>query len=124
MCEIINICCFKPLAGFIGAYVWESYSLLLIKIQTLLTCVVVQSLSHVLLFCSPIDCSPTGFLSPWNFPDKSTVVGCHFFLQGIFPNQGSNLRLLHWQGDSLPISHEGSPSGHVLTNKLIKQSTN
>ena len=28
---------------------------------------------------------------------------------GIFPNQGSNLCLLHWQVDSLPLSRQGSP---------------
>ena len=32
-------------------------------------------------------------------------MGCHFLLQGIFPTQGSNLRLLHWQANSLPLSH-------------------
>ena len=34
--------------------------------------------------------------------------GCHFLLQRIFPNQGSNLCLLHWQADSLPLSHQGN----------------
>ena len=29
---------------------------------------------------------------------------------GIFLTQGLNLRLLHWQEDSLPLSHQGSPS--------------
>ena len=28
---------------------------------------------------------------------------------GIFPDEGSNLCLLHWQADSLPLSHQGSP---------------
>ena len=28
---------------------------------------------------------------------------------GIFPGQGSNLCLLHWQADSLPLSYWGSP---------------
>ena len=32
---------------------------------------------------------------PWDFPDKNTEVGCHFFFQGIFPTQGLNLSLLH-----------------------------
>ena len=47
---------------------------------------------------------------------QNTRVGCHFLLQGIFLTQGSNpclLRLLqlpHWQADSLPLSHWGSPS--------------
>ena len=27
---------------------------------------------------------------------------------GIFPDQGLNLCLLHWQADSLPLSHQGS----------------
>ena len=27
---------------------------------------------------------------------------------GIFPDQGQNLCLLHWQADSLPLSHQGS----------------
>ena len=30
---------------------------------------------------------------------------------GIFPDQGSYLCLLHWQADSLPLSHQGSPFG-------------
>ena len=29
------------------------------------------------------------FLCPWDSPGKNTGVGCHFFLQGIFPIQGS-----------------------------------
>ena len=28
---------------------------------------------------------------------------------GIFLDQGSNLRLLHWQADSLPLSYQGNP---------------
>ena len=42
---------------------------------------------------------------PW----KNTGEGCHFLLQGIFPTQGSNSSLLHWQVDSFPLSHPGSP---------------
>ena len=29
---------------------------------------------------------------------------------GVFPDQGLNLCLFHWQADSLPLSHQGSPS--------------
>ena len=29
---------------------------------------------------------------------------------GIFPDQGSNLCPLHWQADSQPLRHQGSPS--------------
>ena len=46
-----------------------------------------------------------------DFPGKKTGVGCHFLLQSIFLTQGLNLcllGLLHWQVDSLPLSHQGS----------------
>ena len=36
----------------------------------------------------------TRFFCPWDFPGKNTGVGCHFFLQGVFPTQGSNPCLL------------------------------
>ena len=61
--------------------------------------------------CDLMDCSLPGSeepLSPWNFPGKSTGVGCHFLLQGIFPAQGSNPSLLHWQVGSLPLSYQGA----------------
>ena len=51
---------------------------------------------------------PSRLLSPWNFPGKDTGVGCHFLLQGIFLTQGLSSILLHWQADSLPLSHLGS----------------
>ena len=38
-------------------------------------------------------------LHPWDFPVKSTGVGCHFLLQGIFLTQGLNPSFLHWQTD-------------------------
>ena len=43
--------------------------------------------------------------------------GCHYLLQGIFPTQGSNLRLclLYWQGDSSPAVPLGSWEVFPLT---------
>ena len=40
------------------------------------------------------------------------VASSHSLLQGILPTQGSNLSLLHWQADSLPLSQQGS---HIIT---------
>ena len=37
-----------------------------------------------------------------------------YFLQGIFPSQESKLHLLHWQVDSLPLSHLANESLHVV----------
>ena len=56
-----------------------------------------------------MDYSPPGFSVLWIFPGKNTGVGCHFLLQGLFRTQESNSSLLHWQGDFLPLSHQGSP---------------
>ena len=52
-------------------------------------------------------------LYQWGFPGKNTGVGCNFPLQGILQTQGLNLPLLHWQADSLRLSHQGSPSQSV-----------
>ena len=56
----------------------------------------------------PHGLSPTRVLCPWNFPGKNTIVGCYFLPRGIFPPQGVNLYLLHWQSNSLPPLHLGS----------------
>ena len=62
---------------------------------------------------------PHGLLCPWGFPDKNTAVGCHFLLQRIFLTHGSNLCLLYWQVDSLPLSHHGkSPLLNATISKL------
>ena len=37
-------------------------------------------------------------------------MGCHFLFQGIFPTQGSNPHLLHWQAEG------GSVVKNLLTN--------
>ena len=49
---------------------------------------------------------PLRLLYPWDSPGKSTEVGSHAPLEGIFLTQGSNLHLLsllHWQAGSLPV---------------------
>ena len=75
-------------------------------------------LGSLLLFSHYVTCG--SFAAPWtvarqaplcsqDFLGKNTGVGCHFLLQGIFLTQGSNPCLLHWQADSSPLSHQGSP---------------
>ena len=36
---------------------------------------------------------------------------------GIFPDQGTNPCLLHWQADSQPLRHQGSPRAILLRNQ-------
>ena len=62
-----------------------------------------------LTLLQPMGCSLPRLIRPWNFSGKDTGLGCHFLFQGIFPTQGSNPCLLHWQADSLPLNHQGSP---------------
>ena len=55
----------------------------------------------------------TRLLCPWDSPGKSTGMGCHALLQGIFQIQGLNLhllRFLHWQAGSLPLA---PPPRHI-----------
>ena len=53
---------------------------------------------------------PHGLYSQWNSPGQNTGVGSCFFLQGIFPTQGSNPGLTHWKRILYQLSHQGSPS--------------
>ena len=93
-------------------HLWPSkicFAISNLKIR-LLFCVAVQSLSHFWLFCDP------RLLCSWDFPGKNTRVGRHFLLQGIFPAQGLNPCLLHWQANSSPLSHLGSPKVRLGPN--------
>ena len=56
-------------------------------------------------------------LCPWNSPGKSTGMGCHSLLQGIFPIQGLNVGLLHCRQILLP----SEPPGKLT---IIKRSIN
>ena len=73
----------------------------------------------------PHGLQPTRLLCPWNSPGKNAGVGCHFFLQGIFPSQGSNPGLLHCRQTLYPLSHRGSrtweATNHSITSSLTSQ---
>ena len=69
-------------------------------------CLVAESYPTLL---QPHGLLPTWLLYPWDFTGKNTGVGSHSLLQGILLTHGSNPHLMHWQADSLPLSHQGSP---------------
>ena len=58
----------------------------------------------------PVDYSPARLLCHGISQTRITGVDCHLLLQGIFPTQELNLHILHWQADSLPLSHQESPT--------------
>ena len=95
--------------------------------------------------CNPMDCSPvqlfatpwtvvlsnslqphrllpTTLLRPWDFPGKTTGVGCHFLLKEIFPTQGSNAGLPHCRQTLYCLSHQGSPCFRKTTNRYLPSS--
>ena len=39
--------------------------------------------------------------------------------RGIFPDQGLNPSLLHWQADSLLLSHQGSPFISISKRQIL-----
>ena len=87
-------------------------------------CSLMLSLSCIWLSGTPwtADHHHCRLLCPWTFPGKNIGVGWLFLLQRTFPTQGSKLHLLHhlhWQADSLPLSHLGSPN-YILIKKNYK----
>ena len=55
------------------------------------------------------DCSPPGSSVHGTYQARILEWVAIFLLQRIFPALGSNPCLLHWQADSLLLSHQGSP---------------
>ena len=68
-----------------------------------------------------MDCSLPGPSVHGDSPDKNTGVGCHAFLQVIFPVQGSNPGLLLCRAILYHLSHQGSPSWVLEEWKLARQ---
>ena len=73
------------------AAVPDRHDILVHRSATAKSCWVTSVLSDSL---SPDGLLPTRLLCPWDFPGKTTGMGCHALLQGIFLTQGSNLHLL------------------------------
>ena len=74
-----------------------------------------------LTLCNSMDHRPAKLLCPCDYPGRNTGVGCYALLQGIFLTQGLNprlLHLLHWQADSLPLGHLGSPDLRSMKSHL------
>ena len=80
--------------------------------------IVVWLLSCFWLLFDLMDCSPLYSCVHGIFLGKNSGVGCPFLLHGIFLAQGLNSYLLHWQVDSLPLSHLGSH--FIFTSSYFK----
>ena len=89
--------------SFTNVVIWALSAFLLLII------VVDQSLSHVQLFCNPMDCNLQGSSVYRIFQATILERVATSLSRGIFPNEVSNPCLLNWQVDSLPLNHQGSP---------------
>ena len=67
--------------------------------------------------CNPMQCSPPGS-SVHGILQAKTLECLPHPSPGDLPNQGSNLCLLHWQADSLPLSHLGISLQEIYANIL------
>ena len=84
--------------------------------------VVVWLLGCVRLFRHPMGCSLPGSSVHGIFQARILEWVTIILLQGIFPTQGSNLHLLsplHWQADSVPLSHQESPTQSGLSQPFF-----
>ena len=89
----------------------------------MLNCVGANLLQLCLTLCDLMYCHLLGSSAHGDSPGKSTGVGCHALLQGIFLTQELNvclLHLLHWQVDSLT----GPPGKHPYVELALPKVKN
>ena len=80
-------------------------------------CVRAKSLQSCLTLCNAMDCSLPGSSVHGILQARILEWVYHALLQGIFPTQGPNLRLLcllHRQRGSLPLAPPGKPTGYRI----------
>ena len=73
-------------------------------------CCFLQPCLDAQLLSRPHGLQTARLLCPWNSPGKSTGVGCHALLQGIFPTQRLNPGLSHCRWILYQFSHKGNPN--------------
>ena len=88
--------------------------------QDLRPCLPVKSLQSCPTLCNPGDRSPPGSSVHGDSPGKNTGMGCHAFLQRIFPTQGLKPGLPPCRQILYQLSHQGSPRLKVLPLNYLK----
>ena len=67
--------------------------------------------------CSGFSCCGAQALGAWASVVVPQGLSCSA-ARGIFPDKGSNLCPLHWQADSQPLRHQGSPKNNFSMNTI------
>ena len=104
-----HICCFHVLAiinrATVSIEVQVSFWTMFFSRFMHVLCLVAQLCPTL---CDPMDCSPPGSSVHGDSPGKSTGMGCHALLQGIFPTQESNPGLQHCRWILYHLSYQWS----------------
>ena len=110
------LCLFKTPGGHCLSS-WSS----LLQLRLFVPIFVLSCFSCVRLFEIPWTAVHQAPLST-EFSRQEHWRGCHALLQGIFPTQGLNLRLLcflHWQVSSLPLAPSGKPCARINCSQSL-----
>ena len=70
-----------------------------------------------LTLCNPMDCSPSG--SSVHGISQAEILEWVAIFISKGSSQGSNMCLLHWQADSLPLCHLGRPYKSMLLPEFV-----
>ena len=117
-CKIISLCCFFSFFFFffvVGhSYLFIYFWLCWVFVSVRGLSLVEASGGHSSSRCTGLSLSRPLLLRSTGSRRAGSVVVAHGLrcsaACGIFPDQGSNPCPLHWQADSQPLRHQGSPS--------------
>ena len=112
---------FSPFTNL--SHLCVSWNPVQLKLESLSYCGCCSVTKLCLTLLGPLGLQPTRLFCLWDFSCNNTGMACHFFLQGIFPIQGSNPCFLHWQEGSLPLNHQGSQGKHRGLQNKQEQTT-
>ena len=115
------VCLFVCFNFYLFIYLWLSWVFVSVRGLSL----VVASGGHSSSRCAGLSLSRRLLLRSTGSRRAGSVVVAHrptcSVACGIFPDQGSNPCPLHWQADSQPLRHQGSP-GLCFTGKKVDTS--
>ena len=110
--RMVSITCFQHACHFL------TLEILLLLHSTICCCCCCLVPKSSPTLCDSMDCSPPGSTVHGIFQATILEWVAISFSRGVFPTQGSNLRLLHWQEDSLLLDHQGSSQSTVISPLL------
>ena len=110
----LRICLLETLSFFFNFYLFYFFWLCWVFVSVRGLSLVAASGGHTSSRCAGLSLSRPLLLRRTGSRHAGSAVVAHGLscsaACGIFPDQGSNPCPLHWQADSQPLSHQGSPT--------------